>query len=702
MNNYSTLLKKNLKQFLIACLLLYTYNLKANKPIVFSDPSKILSLDSAIFVYEDKTNSLKFEQAISKIYKPTGNSVPNLGISKSTYWIKIKIQNNSPYENLILKLAAPQIDKIEFFYPNSPNEYNSILSGEYQPFNNRKYKDPNFLFDLSIPNQSNKTYFFKISSAEDIVLPFSVGTKDMTFEQIKMVDIVSGIYIGIMLVTILYNLFIYFSVRDKSYLYYVAYVLLVLLVQTGFQGYFYQYIWPNFPKFSQYSVFLFSSLVGIAGMMFMNVFLKVKYYYKKLHLLTYFLSLIYLIPILLPLFGFNNISWNVLSANAGLVSFYMLFVSIMVVRKGYSPAKYFLVAWSIFLLGVIGFVLKNVGVLPFNNYTRYTMQIGSAVETVLLSFALAARINIYKKERLEALQEKETLVREQNIVLEKQVKKRTQELELALKNLKEAQSQLVDAEKMSSLGQLTAGIAHEINNPINFVSSNISPLRQDIEDLEQIINKYEELKNADNVEEKFKEIEQLKNELDFEYLKKELPSIINGIEDGATRTKEIVSGLRNFSRLDEVEYQQADINEGIESTLILIKSKLTNINLVKNLSPLPLINCNPSKLNQLFMNLIDNAISAIEEKGIENGKITLETSEEKNDIVFKISDNGIGIKQEILPKIFDPFFTTKDVGKGTGLGLSISRSIIEAHEGTIEVTSEVNKGTEITVKIPNK
>ena len=214
------------------------------------------------------------------------------------------------------------------------------------------------------------------------------------------------------------------------------------------------------------------------------------------------------------MFGFNNISWNVLSANAGLVSFYMLFVSIMVVRKGYSPAKYFLVAWSIFLLGVIGFVLKNVGVLPFNNFTRYTMQIGSAVETVLLSFALAARINIYKKERLEALQEKETLVREQNIILEKQVKKRTQELELALKNLKEAQSQLVDAEKMSSLGQLTAGIAHEINNPINFVSSNISPLRQDIEDLEQIINKYEELKNADNVEEKFKEIEQLKAKCD--------------------------------------------------------------------------------------------------------------------------------------------------------------------------------------------
>lgn len=697
-------INRYLKLFLVAFFILSFFQIRAKKVVVFSDPSELLNIDASFFVYEDKTDSITFEEAIIKQYLPINQSVPNLGISRSTFWIKLNIYNKSDSEKLILKLDAPQIDKIEFFYPNQQNQYESIISGESQPFNNRKYHDPNFLFDLSINNKSLKTYYFKISSAEDIVLPFSMGTKDVILEQTKLVDLISGIYIGIMLVMLLYNLFIYFSVKDKSYLYYVSYILLVLLVQTGFQGYFFQYAWPNSPDFSQYSVFLFSSLVGIAGMMFMNVFLKVKLYYKNLYLITYILSAIYLFPIILPLIGFETVAWKLLSANAGLVSFYMLFVSIMIVRKGYPPAKYFVAAWSIFLLGVMGFVLKNVGVLPFNNFTRYTMQIGSAIETILLSFALAARINIYKKERLDALEEKEKIVREQNVMLEKEVKERTSELNRTLTNLKEAQSQLVDSEKMSSLGQLTAGIAHEINNPINFVSSNISPLRRDFEDINTVINKYEELKSDDNNEEKFAEIERLKNELDFEYLKTEIPGIINGIEDGANRTKEIVRGLRNFSHLDEADQQKVDINVGVESTLILIKTKLNNISLKTELGTLPITECYPSKLNQVFMNIIDNAVSAINSKSYidEKPEILIKTYTESNSIVFRVEDNGVGMAESTQEKMFEPFFTTKDVGQGTGLGLSIAYGIIEKHLGKIEVESTLNKGTVVTVKIPIK
>ncbi|MDG1476295.1 MAG: 7TM diverse intracellular signaling domain-containing protein [Vicingaceae bacterium] len=620
------------------------------------------------------------------------------------------VYNSTNDQDLILKLGAPMIDNIEFYYPNHLNEYHSIITGESETFKSRKYQDPNFLFDLTLPNKTQKTYFLKISSTEDIVLPITIGTKDVIFKKIKTIDIISGIYIGIMLVMILYNLFIYFSVRDKSYLYYVFYVLIVLLVQTGFQGYFFQYLWPNSPSFSQYSVFLFSSLSGIAGMAFMNVFLKVKYFYKKLYFITILISLLYLIPIIIPLFGFSHLGWKALNIIAGIVSFYMLFLTIKIVRKGYQPAKYFLAAWLIFLLGVIGFVLKNTGILPFNIVTRYTMHIGSALETILLSFALAARINIYKKEKeesqqktVEVLNENQKIIREQNIVLEQKVKKRTEELNDTLNNLKQAQSQLVDSEKMASLGQLTAGIAHEINNPINFVSSNIIPLRQDIGDLNTILNKYAELENSNNISEKLKEIEALKKELDYDYLKTELSEIINGIEDGAKRTTEIVSGLRNFSRLDEGELNIANINTGIESTLLIVKSKLNNIKVVLELGNIPNYECNPGKINQAILNLIDNAIYAIEKnKDTRDGLIKIKTFNTSKSIIISVSDNGTGIPNGNLSKLFDPFYTTKDVGEGTGLGLSIVRGVVDSHDGIINIESAENKGTEIVIELPIK
>ncbi|MFB0924483.1 MAG: ATP-binding protein, partial [Vicingaceae bacterium] len=327
------------------------------------------------------------------------------------------------------------------------------------------------------------------------------------------------------------------------------------------------------------------------------------------------------------------------------------------------------------------------------------MHIGSAIETVLLSFALAARINVYKKEKeesqlktVEVLKENEKIIRDQNIVLEQQVEERTGELNETLNHLKQTQSQLVDAEKMSSLGQLTAGIAHEINNPINFVSSNISPLRQDIEDLNQIIAKYEELGSSEDIQKKLIEIEQLKEELDFNYLKTELITIIDGIEDGAKRTQQIVSGLRNFSRLDEGDLKNVNINEGIEATLLLIKSKLNGIKVKKNLGKTTKIECNPGKINQVVMNLIDNTIYAINKKETtnKNGLIEISTENDTNWVKLIIKDNGIGIADDIKGKLFDPFFTTKDVGEGTGLGLSIVRNIIDNHKGRITVNSEIN------------
>jgi hypothetical protein len=347
------------------------------------------------------------------------------------------------------------------------------------------------------------------------------------------------------------------------------------------------------------------------------------------------------------------------------------------------------------------------------------MPIGSAIETVLLSFALADKINILKKEKeesqletLNALQENEKLIREQNLVLEQKVHERTLELEEAfeelnatLQHLKETQAQLVDAEKMASLGQLTAGIAHEINNPINFVGANVKPLQMDISELVELVKKYDGLnKNDEEFEANIRSIESFKKKIDFDYLVKEIDILLNGIEEGARRTAEIVKGLRNFSRLDESDLKSADINEGIESTLILLSGEIPgNVELIKNFSPLEPIDCLPGKLNQVFMNLFNNAIYAVKKKeGDDNKFIKITTKDEGDVIVVIVEDSGIGMSEEVRSRIFEPFFTTKDVGEGTGLGLSIVFKIIETHQASLTVTSELGIGTTFTLVLKKK
>ncbi|OYX94895.1 MAG: histidine kinase, partial [Sphingobacteriia bacterium 35-40-5] len=288
---------------------------------------------------------------------------------------------------------------------------------------------------------------------------------------------------------------------------------------------------------------------------------------------------------------------------------------------------------------------------------------------------------------------------------------RTQELSQAnsdlsqtLIDLKEAEGQLVEAEKMASLGQLTAGIAHEINNPINFVTSNITPLNRDVDILIDFIEEMEKIGLSDlSVEEKKKQIEEQKEELDYDYLKLEISQLLKGIHEGASRTSEIVKGLRVFSRLDEDDLKKANINDGLDSTLIVINNLLSNkIKLEKVYSDIPMIECYPGKLNQVFLNIISNAIYAIDKKfGDEQGGILkISTSNNEKSIFVKIEDNGIGMDEITKKKIFEPFFTTKDVGEGTGLGMSIAYNTIKRHQGEIQVNSTPGLGTEFILELP--
>ncbi|MBN2523587.1 MAG: GHKL domain-containing protein [Bacteroidales bacterium] len=281
-------------------------------------------------------------------------------------------------------------------------------------------------------------------------------------------------------------------------------------------------------------------------------------------------------------------------------------------------------------------------------------------------------------------------------IINEELTSQKNELQIILENLKQAQAQLVQSEKMASLGQLVAGIAHEINNPVNFISAGVESLSMNLEEIGQVLERYNRI-TASNVKEKLKEINELKQNIEYKEAIREINKLIDSIKNGVNRTTEIVKGLRTFSRLDEDVLKTTDIHEGINSTLILLHNKYKNrIEIIKKYKKIPLIECFPGQINQVFMNILSNAIDAIEG----NGTITICTSLSGENVRISIRDTGNGIQKNLREKIFDPFFTTKEVGKGTGLGLSITQSIIEKHKGKIEVKSEPGNGTEFIILLP--
>ncbi len=345
------------------------------------------------------------------------------------------------------------------------------------------------------------------------------------------------------------------------------------------------------------------------------------------------------------------------------------------------------------LLEQVKVAQKNIAVVDFKFHR-------TVIDKAAITNVLNASIEEIEKQK-KNIEMAKNEINENMIILDKQkneIEEKNTELNIVLTNLKETQQQLVQSEKMASLGQLTAGVAHEINNPINFVSANIKPLKDDLNDLVGYINFYRNTIKEKGLEDAFGGKEKLPDEQEIIMLFGEVDDLLRGIGEGAIRTAEIVKGLRNFSRLDQDAIKKASINEGIESTLTLLHSSYKDrIDIVKDLKNIPEVDCFPGQINQVLMNLLSNAIQAIQ--GV--GKIFVSTELVAGDkVCITIRDTGAGIPEEIRTKIFDPFFTTKEVGKGTGLGLSISYGIIQKHNGSIEVLSETGVGSTFIITLP--
>ncbi|MEJ6486466.1 ATP-binding protein [Nostoc punctiforme UO1] len=342
-----------------------------------------------------------------------------------------------------------------------------------------------------------------------------------------------------------------------------------------------------------------------------------------------------------------------------------------------------------------------------------------AKERVLGAIAIgASKTESYKAEHLKlvsifasqtAIAIDKAVLYEQSTQAAVQAKAQTKKLQQALHELQLAQTQLIQSEKMSSLGQLIAGVAHEINNPVNFIYGNLRYVAEYAQDLLHLLEKYQKFLPVTPPE-----LESELDNIDLEFIIQDLPKLLDSMKLGTGRIVEIVQSLKNFSRHDEAEMKAVNIHDGIDGTLMILHHRLKaairrpKIEIVKDYAKLPLIECYPGKLNQVFMNILANAIDALEE-GMGNeeispptGQITIRTEVLDNQwVVIRIADNGPGMKEEVIHRIYDPFFTTKDVGKGTGLGMAISYQIVvDKHGGMLKCRSQQGKGTEFWIQIP--
>ncbi|MBP0019985.1 MAG: histidine kinase [Cyanobacteria bacterium SBLK] len=326
--------------------------------------------------------------------------------------------------------------------------------------------------------------------------------------------------------------------------------------------------------------------------------------------------------------------------------------------------------------------------------------------------ALDRVVSQYQKEQEEqdiAINQYQYKLYQKSRQSEKNARSRSEELEQALDTLQRTQLQLIQAEKMSSLGQLVAGIAHEINNPISFIHGNINYAERYVRDLLDIIELYQKIYPEPDLE-----IQDLLEDVEFEFVAADFSNLLQSMKLGTSRIRDIVVSLRNFSRLDEAAMKEVDIHEGIDSTLLILQHRFKStdkqfeIEIVKEYNCNSLVECHAGLLNQVFMNILSNGIDALEQhrsifiQEKRTPKIIICTNLREGDRVeILIGDNGPGIPETVQQKLFEPFFTTKPVGKGTGLGLSISHQIIvERHQGSLQCNSEIGKGTEFTISFP--
>lgn len=630
------------------------------------------NLGRSLFILQDKEGIITIDNILTDKYDSrfvrSDQDIPNYGFTSSTYWVRFEIDNPAgESKDMYLKIANPLLKFVELYIIDRGNQYQQRTEGSLYPFTGRELKYRNFVFKIKI-NEGRNRFFLKIRSSSSLSIPVTLHTAGDFTEQSLNEYIILGVYYGILIVMILYNMFIFYTVRDINYLYYIIYITSNLFTMMTLNGISFQYIWPENTWWADVSVPFFVFLNALTVTLFSCSFLDMK---KHAPVLNRFLQMVMLVSaggLVLSFFLKYSTGIRFATGTCVIGTPVIFLGSIFSLVQGYRPARFYLVAWASLLLGIITLALESTGYLPSNFITKYGFQVSSAAEVVLLSLALGDRINILKEEKDQAQLRTIEIQKSATEELERKVAERTMELNRANEDLKEL-------DKLKS--NFFANISHEIRTPLTLILSPVESVLQG------------------------------------DYGREVDKSFFENVQRNAIKLLKLINNLLDFSKIEaghmNLKIKEIDIVIFIRNYINAIHSAAESKGIALSfvsLSSFIRVHIDIEKMDKIIMNLFSNALKFTDKGGFV--RVTVKDDEKNCYIIFE--DSGIGIPGDKYETIFDRF-SQIDTGstrkyEGTGIGLALVKEFVEMHGGRITVGSRFiddhpdDHGTMFTVTIP--
>ncbi|WP_416151931.1 ATP-binding protein [Salipaludibacillus sp. HK11] len=621
---------------------------EASSSIELIDSVESIELNSEIEILEDQNNEWDIEKIMSgdldnEFIKNDGD-VPSYGYSSTIYWVRFQVINHSDHNNWFLELDNPTMDVVTLYDPySSDEEIKERETGDLYPFAQREIDNRNFIFQIGELTDEVQVYYLRFETEGAMQLPLTIRNQEALIAKTQIDYVIIGLLCGLAIVMAIYNLFIYFSLRHFSYLFYVLFILVNLFTYLSFTGVAYQFFWPEAVWWNNRAIIFFMCGGNILALLFTNSFLDMK---KRLSRPAHWLQLIIglNVAILIILLFSYSVALNLIVVASITSVVFIISVAFKSIKQGFRPARYFFAAWHIFVIGVVVSILTDTGAIPLTFITKYAWQITTSVELVLLSFALADKINTMRYEKEKAEQE---LIESQQKILE---------------NLKKT-------DKLKD--EFLTVTSHELKTPLN-----------------GIIGIAESMYDGAS------------GKLD-DLLKYNLSMIIVS----GKRLNHLVNDILDFSKLNnndmELKLKKVHVKEVTDVVVTICQTlvKGKDIKVINKVNQhLPPVLADENRLQQILYNLIGNGI-----KYTKNGEITIRAVQKDQYLKVYVQDTGIGIPKKYIETIFLPFYRGRyksEQEDGTGIGLNVTKRLVELQNGQVLVESEVGKGSTFMFTLP--